>query len=139
LMHSHGMTKEYFNWDSDFVKILSTNQTGNTISYVRFSNDATENLASFKFKGDKFSVSYQTFSFTGIFEVYVDGVLVDEVDTYSTTGTSGVTNDFTVAWGTHDVVIKATNRANVSATGNDIVIEGFYVYKMGRVKNYAQS
>ena len=139
LMQNYVSTNEYFNWDSDFVNILSANQNGNSTSYIRFSNDMVENLVSFKFKGDDFSVSYQTFPFTGIFEVYVDGELIDEVDTYETTGTSGVTTDFTVTWGTHDVVIKATNRANASATGNDIVFEGMYVYKQVRVKNYAQS
>ena len=139
LMQNYVSSSEYFNWDNEYVNILSSNQNGNSASYIRFLNDRVENLVSFRFKGDKFSVSYQKFSFAGIFEVYIDGLLIDELDTYSTTGIPGVTTDYTVEWGTHEVVIKATNRANASATGKDIVFEGVYVYKQAKVKNYAQS
>lgn len=107
----------------------------------RFKNlTAGNTMMKFTFYGDRFTVKYATSTIYGIFDIYVDGVLVQTIDGYAPTFIDQVTTEITgLSLDYHTVEFKETNTKNASATIKDVMIEGLRIPKTVVVKNWGIS
>jgi hypothetical protein len=92
-----------------------------------FSED-TSAVLEFVFVGTDVAVQYVSFKNFGIFEVYIDGLLLGEVDSYAPDGTFGQV--FRVGGlpnNVHTLTLRNTARRNPSSAGNVVAIDAILV------------
>ncbi|PZD95229.1 hypothetical protein DNH61_11760 [Paenibacillus sambharensis] len=86
--------------------------------------------------GDHFGVYFSYGPDRGIVEIYVDGNLVQTVDTYASAATYKQLISITgLPMAQHEVEIRETNRKNASASQNAVIVEGFVIQKVVKAWN----
>jgi hypothetical protein len=91
----------------------------------RLSMDAGS-TATFTFTGTDVAWLGYRDEYSGIADVYIDGTLQAEVDTYSSPATRAAMYTVSgLAWGMHTVVIEVVGRRNSSSSGNWVWLDGF--------------
>lgn len=109
-----------------------------TFTYLKNTTNNKKGL-SFEVYGTYCDIYYTTSSETGIFDIYVDGVIVDTIDTYTATTVYQNVKNLTFDLGTHTILIAETNTKNASATYRNLKIEAVKVNKFATVLNYGAS
>lgn len=94
----------------------------------------------FNFFGDAFKVYTINASNKGIFEIYVDDVLIDTVDCYSASENGRVEHSYTGLTSTqHTVVLRTTASKNIDSALTQIIISGIAITKVAVVKPWGIS
>ncbi len=92
-----------------------------------FSEDTSASLE-LVFVGTDAAIQYVAFKNFGIFEVYVDGILQGEVDSYAAEGTFGrVYRVGGLTQNIHTLTLRNTARRNPSSAGNVVAIDAIHV------------
>jgi hypothetical protein len=92
-----------------------------------YSADANAEMQ-FTFIGTDVAVQYVAFKNFGIFEVYVDGNLLGEVDSYALDGEFGKVVRVTgLAYTVHTITVRNTGRRNPASEGALLAVDAIHV------------
>jgi hypothetical protein len=107
-------------WES----IVSQKGYGGSYHY---SADANAEMQ-FTFVGTDIAVQYVAFKNFGIFEVYVDGELLGEVDGYAPEGEFGkIVRVTSLTYNVHTLIVRNTGRHNPASEGTVLAIDAIHV------------
>jgi hypothetical protein len=93
-----------------------------------FSEDS-DAMLSFSFSGEAIRVRYVGFTNGGIWNVLIDGEIVDTIDSYAPIGTFAGTQVFYVGPGEHTIDLHNTSAASEASQGNMIAFDAMQVYR----------
>lgn len=116
---NHSITVEY-------TGTKNSKSTGWNIDVDAFSTPYSSN-ASFTFKGNQIKWYTTTGNDHGIAEVYIDNLLIDRVDLYSSDTQWNVVKIYNIDAGKHTITIKNSLNKNIASIGNRIDIDCFEV------------
>ncbi len=92
----------------------------------------TEDVAakvSFTFTGEAVRVRYVSFTNGGVWNVLLDGIIVDVIDSYAPVGTFTGTRVFTVGAGEHVLELQNTANANAASSGHMLALDAVQVFR----------
>jgi hypothetical protein len=89
----------------------------------------TNAKVSFTFNGEAVRVRYVGFSNGGVWNVLLDGMIVDVIDSYAPVGTFTGTRVFTVGAGEHVLELQNTANANAVSSGHMLAFDAVQVYR----------
>lgn len=108
-------------WISRFIQYASRGEYHRT--------DAITGMATFPFEGEGLRIRYVAATNMGIFDVLVDGELIDTVDAYSDELVFPGTQVYFVGGGTHLLQIQVTGRKNERSQGTVVGLDAIQVYR----------
>lgn len=82
----------------------------------------------FSFTGQGLRIHYVTFNNGGIFEVWIDGSIVDAIDSYSAEAQFPGTKIYTLLEGTHEVELRNAGMKNHDSAGYMLALDAIQVY-----------
>jgi hypothetical protein len=91
--------------------------------------ESASGSAAFAFEGEGLRVRYVAAQNMGIFEIRVDGALVDSIDAYADTLTFTGTEVYFVGGGSHQLEIHATGRKNELSEGYVVGLDDIQVFR----------
>ena len=91
--------------------------------------DTLSGTATFAFEGEGLRIRYVAATNMGIFEVSVDGKLLDTVDAYAEALTFPGTQVYFVGSGAHHLQIQATGRKNDQSDGTVVGLDAIQIYR----------
>ena len=86
-------------------------------------------MATFAFEGEGLRIRYVAATNMGIFEIIVDGAVIDTVDAYADTLSFPGTQVYFVGRGSHLLQIRATGRKNDRSDGSVVGLDAIQVYR----------
>ncbi|MBZ0307467.1 MAG: hypothetical protein K8I82_15470 [Anaerolineae bacterium] len=89
----------------------------------------THAKVSFTFTGEAVRVRYVSFTNGGVWNVLLDGMIVDVIDSYAPIGTFTGTRVFTVGKGEHILELQNTGNANAASSGHMLAFDAVQVYR----------
>jgi hypothetical protein len=89
----------------------------------------TDAIVSFTFDGEAVRVRYVSFTNGGVWNVILDGGVVDTIDAYAPIGTFPGTQIYYVGAGEHTLELHNTSSSNEASTGNMIAFDAVQVYR----------
>jgi hypothetical protein len=97
------------------------------VGSYHYSADANAEMQ-FTFVGTDIAVQYVAFKNFGIFEVYVDGELLGEVDGYAPEGEFGkIVRVTSLTYNVHTLIVRNTGRHNPASEGTVLAIDAIHV------------
>ncbi len=93
-----------------------------------FTEDATAKV-SFTFTGEAIRLRYVGFTNGGVWNVLLDGMIVDVIDSYAPVGTFTGTRVYTVGAGEHTLEVQNTANANSASSGHMLAFDAVLVYR----------
>jgi hypothetical protein len=91
--------------------------------------ESANGTATFWFEGQALRVRYVAAQNMGMFEIVVDGVVLDTIDSYAETLTFPATGVYFVVGGTHRLDIRALGRKNSASEGTVVGLDAIQVYR----------
>lgn len=91
--------------------------------------EAPSGMVRFGFEGEGLRVRYVAARNMGIFDIVVDGIVIDSVDAYATDLTFPGTQVYFVGSGTHLLEIRATGRKNDASEGYTVALDAIQVFR----------
>ena len=91
--------------------------------------DTAYGTATFAFEGEGLRIRYVAATNMGIFQIVVDGVVIDTIDAYAETLTFPGTKVYSVGSGSHLLEIQATGRKNDRSDGSVVGLDAIQVYR----------
>ena len=91
--------------------------------------DSANGTATFSFEGEGLRIRYVAATNMDIFQIVVDGVVIDTIDAYAETLTFPGTKVYSVGGGSHLVEIQATGRKNDRSDGSVVGLDAIQVYR----------
>lgn len=89
----------------------------------------TESVVRFSFSGEAVRVRYVGFTNGGVWEVVIDGQVVDQVDSYAPIGMFPGTRVYRVGAGEHTLELRNTVTANPASSGHMLAFDAVQVYR----------
>lgn len=89
----------------------------------------TNAKVSFTFTGEAVRVRYVSFTNGGVWNVLLDGMIVDVIDSYAPVGTFTGTQVFTVGAEEHILELQNTGNANAASSGHMLAFDAVQVYR----------
>jgi hypothetical protein len=89
----------------------------------------TNAKVSFTFTGEAVRVRYVSFTNGGVWNVLLDGMIVDVIDAYAPIGTFTGTQVYTVGAGEHTLELQNTANANSASSGHMLAFDAAQVYR----------
>jgi len=83
----------------------------------------------FPFEGSGLRIAYVAYALYGVFQIYVDGQLAAEIDSYSPYPAFLVTEVFGLTEGAHVLEVLNTGRKNPASTGYMVAVDSLEVYR----------
>lgn len=93
-----------------------------------FTEDTNAKM-SFTFTGEAVRVRYIGFTNGGVWNVLLDGMMVDVIDSYAPIGTFTGTQVYTVGVGEHILELHNTESANIASSGHMLAFDAAQVYR----------
>lgn len=91
--------------------------------------ESANGTATFWFEGQGLRIRYVAAQNMGMFEIAVDGVVLDTIDAYAETLTFPATGVYFVVGGTHRLDIRALGRKNSASEGAVVGLDAIQVYR----------
>lgn len=91
--------------------------------------DSAHGMATFLFEGEALRIRYVAATNMGIFEIVVDGAVIDTVDAYANTLSFPGTQVYFVGRGSHLLQIRATGRKNERSEATVVGLDAIQVYR----------
>jgi hypothetical protein len=91
--------------------------------------DSAYGVATFAFEGEGLRIRYVAATNMGIFEIVVDGVVIDTIDAYADTLMFPGTQIYFVGRGSHLLQVRATGRKNNQSDGTIVGLDAVQVYR----------
>ena len=91
--------------------------------------DSAYGTATFPFEGEGLRIRYVAATNMGIFEIVVDGAVIDTIDAYADTLSFPGTQVYFVGRGSHLLQIRATGRKNNQSDGTVVGLDAIQVYQ----------
>ncbi len=91
--------------------------------------DSAYGTATFAFEGEGLRIRYVAATNMGIFEIVVDGAVIDTIDAYADTLYFPGTQVYFVGRGSHLLQIRATGRKNNQSDGTVVGLDAIQVYR----------
>ncbi|MGQ9910487.1 MAG: hypothetical protein ACUVS2_16800 [Candidatus Flexifilum sp.] len=91
--------------------------------------ETADSTASFPFAGAALRVRYIAAPNMGLFDLIVDGVVLDTIDAYADALSSPTTPVYIVGDGAHWLEIRATGRRNRASTGHVVGLDAIHVWR----------
>ncbi len=88
-----------------------------------------QSYASFSFEGEGLRIRYVAARNMGIFQVVVDGVVIDTVDAYAPELAFPGTRVYTVGRGTHTLELRSAQRRNPQSEGYVLALDAVQVFR----------
>jgi hypothetical protein len=92
-------------------------------------SEDTDAKVSFTFSGEAVRVRYVSFTNSGIWNVVIDGEVVDTIDSYAPIGTFTGTSVYYVGSGEHTIELRNTSSTNDASNGNMIAFDAMQAYR----------
>jgi hypothetical protein len=92
-------------------------------------SEDTDAKVSFTFSGEAVRVRYVGFTNGGVWNVLIDGEVVDTIDSYAPIGSFTGTRVYFVGPGEHTIELHNSASANEASTGNMIAFDAMQVYR----------
>ncbi len=108
-------------WEARLVREASRGQ------YHR--SEALDSRLSFRFEGEGLRLRYVAARNMGIFEVVVDGRVIDTIDAYASELSFPGTQVYFVGRGMHQLVIRISGRHNRASEGNTVGLDAIQVFQ----------
>ncbi|GIK64265.1 MAG: hypothetical protein BroJett018_20590 [Chloroflexota bacterium] len=89
----------------------------------------TNAIVRFTFTGEAVRVRYVGFTNGGVWNVQLDGMIVDVIDSYAPIGTFTGTRIYTVEAGEHTLELQNTANANAASNGHMLALDAIQVYR----------
>ena len=102
-------------------------------------SDDVASRASFPFAGEALRLRYVAGPTMGVFEVIVDGVLLDTINGYAAETRFPGTTIYRFEPGQHRLMLCNTGRRGLGSTGHRVALDAVQVYDAGRVMETVQS
>lgn len=93
-----------------------------------FTEDADANVT-FTFTGEAVRVRYVGFTSGGVWNVLVDGLIMDVIDAYAPAATFTGTEIYMVGAGEHTLELQNTGNANPASNGHMLALDAIQVYR----------
>ena len=91
--------------------------------------DSTNGTATFAFEGEGLRIRYVAATNMGIFDIIVDGTLIDSIDAYASTLSFPGTQVYFVGRSSHLLQVRATGRKNDRSEGSVVGLDAIQVYR----------
>lgn len=91
--------------------------------------ESTHGIASFAFEGEGVRIRYVAAQNMGMFEIAVDGVVIDTIDAYADALGFPATQVYFVGVGGHLLEIRATGRKNNASSGYVVGLDAVHVFR----------
>ncbi|MBL8161027.1 MAG: hypothetical protein JNJ61_03520, partial [Anaerolineae bacterium] len=92
-------------------------------------SENVQSYASFTFEGEGLRIRYVAARNMGIFQVVVDGVVIDTVDAFAPELTFPGTRVYTVGRGTHTLELRSAQRRNPQSEGYVLALDAVQVFR----------
>lgn len=83
----------------------------------------------FTFMGEAVRVRYVSFTNGGVWNILLDGMIVDVIDSYTPIGTFAGTRVYSVGAGEHTLELHNTENANPASSGHMLALDAVQVYR----------
>jgi hypothetical protein len=126
---------EWVSFESDHPAIRYTAGSWTPLQSTRASQgqyhftEDTDAQVQFTFTGEAVRVRYIAFTNGGIWNLIIDGEIVETIDSYAPIGTFTGTGVYTLDPGEHSLELRNTEDANPASTGHMLAFDAVQVYR----------
>jgi len=123
----------WYSFESDYPSVIYqpawTPRQSPDASRGQYHRTELGGIASFWFEGEAFRVRYVAAQNTGVFEVLVDGILLDSIDAYAESLMFPASRVYLVGRGMHRLDLRAAGNQNERSEGQVIGLDAIQVFR----------